>query len=182
MARQNSRNIFGFAARNISSEKEISTDNRVKTFGWAAGDPSGVFYTFQFTRRHEIVGIVTEVDSKAWGLKVTVISTSPSKKEEAINHLGADSFLVSTDQEQMQAAKPAIGTLDGRKMLGTSAVGGVKETQEMIDSAAKHNITADIEVISMDYINKALERLEKGDVRYRFVIDIGHTLVATPST
>ncbi|KAL3527584.1 hypothetical protein ACH5RR_012240 [Cinchona calisaya] len=161
--------------------------------------------------------------AKAMGLKVTVISTSQNKKEEAINRLGADSFLVSTDSEQMQAA---IGTLDGildtvsavhpimplfgllkphaklivvgapnkplevhipplimgRKLLGTSAVGGIKETQEVIDFAAKHNITADIELIPVDYVNKAMERLEKGDVRYRFVLDIGNTLVAAPTT
>lgn len=55
----------------------------------------------------------------------------------------------------------------------------MKETQEMIDFAAKHNITADIEVISADYLNTAMERLAKGDVRYRFVIDIGKTLAAT---
>lgn len=54
----------------------------------------------------------------------------------------------------------------------------MKETQEMIDFAAKHNITADIEVIPMDYVNTALERLVKADVRYRFVIDIANTLKA----
>ena len=62
-------------------------------------------------------------------------------------------------------------------MAGTS-FGGMKETQEMIDFAAKHNVTADIEVVPMDYINTAMERLAKGDVRYRFVIDIGNTLKA----
>jgi cinnamyl-alcohol dehydrogenase len=46
----------------------------------------------------------------------------------------------------------------------------------MIDFAAKNNITADVEVIPMDYVNTALERLSKSDVRYRFVIDIGNTL------
>lgn len=52
----------------------------------------------------------------------------------------------------------------------------MKETQEMIDFAAKHNITADVEVIPMEYINTALERLAKGDVKYRFVIDVANTL------
>ncbi|KAB1226116.1 Mannitol dehydrogenase [Morella rubra] len=56
---------------------------------------------------------------------------------------------------------------------------GVKETQETIDFAAKHNITADIEVISMEYVNTAMERLAKSDVRYRFVIDVGNTLAVT---
>ena len=66
--------------------------------------------------------------------------------------------------------------MTGRKLLGGSAIGGMKETQEMIDFAAKHNITADIEVIPIDYVNTAMERLLKTDVRYRFVIDIGNTL------
>ncbi|KAK3025589.1 hypothetical protein RJ639_042628 [Escallonia herrerae] len=66
--------------------------------------------------------------------------------------------------------------LMGRKMVAGSGIGGLKETQEMIDFAAKHNITADIEVIPMDYVNTALERLQKGDVRYRFVIDVAKTL------
>ncbi len=61
-------------------------------------------------------------------------------------------------------------------MLGGSGIGGMKETQEMIDFAAKHNITADIEVIPIDYVNTAMERLLKADVRYRFVIDIENTL------
>jgi len=52
----------------------------------------------------------------------------------------------------------------------------MKESQDMIDFAAKHNITADIEVISMDYVNTAFERLEKNDVKYRFVIDVANTL------
>lgn len=64
----------------------------------------------------------------------------------------------------------------GRKILAGSCIGGMKETQEMIDFAAKHNITAEIEVISMDYVNKAMERLADGDVKYRFVIDIANTL------
>lgn len=54
----------------------------------------------------------------------------------------------------------------------------MKETQEMIEFAAKHNITADVEVISVDYVNTAMERLEKADVKYRFVIDVGNTLKA----
>lgn len=48
----------------------------------------------------------------------------------------------------------------------------------MIDFAAKHNITAQVEVVKMEDVNKALERLAKGDVRYRFVIDVGNTLKA----
>ena len=66
--------------------------------------------------------------------------------------------------------------MTGRKVVAGSCTGGMKETQEMIDFAGKHNITADVEVIPMDYVNTAMERLEKADVKYRFVIDIGNTL------
>ncbi|XP_008236540.1 PREDICTED: probable mannitol dehydrogenase isoform X2 [Prunus mume] len=155
--------------------------------------------------------------AKAMGVKVTVISTSPNKKKEAIENLGADSFLVSRDDGQMQAAMgtmdgiidtvsavhpllpllgllktngklvlvgvpakplelPVIPLISGRKLVAGSNIGGLKETQEMIDFAGKHNITANIEVIPIDYVNTAMERLIKADVRYRFVIDIANTL------
>lgn len=57
--------------------------------------------------------------------------------------------------------------------MAGSCIGGIRETQEMIDFAGKHNIAADIELICIDYLNKAMELLAKADVRYRFVIDIG---------
>ncbi|PKI51256.1 hypothetical protein CRG98_028351, partial [Punica granatum] len=63
-----------------------------------------------------------------------------------------------------------------RKLVGGSLMGGLTEVQEMINFASKHNITADIELVKMDYVNTALKRLEKADVRYRFVIDIGNSL------
>ena len=66
------------------------------------------------------------------------------------------------------------------KMVMGSMIGGIKESQEMVDFAGKHNITADIELISADYVNMAMERLEKGDVRYRFVIDVANTMKPTP--
>ncbi|KRX77617.1 Mannitol dehydrogenase, partial [Trichinella patagoniensis] len=49
------------------------------------------------------------------------------------------------------------------KILAGSSIGGMKQTQEMIDFAAKHNITADIELIKADYVNDAMERLAKAD-------------------
>lgn len=69
-----------------------------------------------------------------------------------------------------------INGLTGRRLIGGSNIGGLQETQEMLDFCAKHNITADIELIRMDEINTAMERLVKSDVRYRFVIDIGNSL------
>jgi len=63
-----------------------------------------------------------------------------------------------------------------RKSVAGSNIGGIKETQEMINYAAKHNIHPDIEIIPVDYVNTAMERLRKADVKYRFVIDIGKTM------
>ena len=59
-----------------------------------------------------------------------------------------------------------------RKTLAGSLIGGIKETQEMLDFCAHHNITADIELISIEKINEAYERVLRSDVKYRFVIDI----------
>ena len=60
----------------------------------------------------------------------------------------------------------------GRKRIAGSLIGGIKETQEMLDFCGKHNITSDIELIDMQDINKAYERMLKSDVKYRFVIDM----------
>lgn len=70
------------------------------------------------------------------------------------------------------AAVAAFSLIAGRKSLAGSMIGGLPETQEMLDYCAAHNIVSDIEVISMDYIQQAYTRMLKGDVRYRFVIDM----------
>lgn len=154
---------------------------------------------------------------KAFGMKVTVISNTPSKEKEAIERLGADAFLVGSNAEQMKTATfsmdgiidtvsaphsvipllallkpngrmivvglpekpfevPAFSLVLGGKGLAGSCIGGIKDTQEMIDFAGKHNLTPEVELISADYVNRAMERLAKADVRYRFVIDIANTL------
>lgn len=59
-----------------------------------------------------------------------------------------------------------------RRQIAGSLIGGIKETQEMLDFCAEHNITSDIEIIAMKDINEAYERMVKGDVKYRFVIDM----------
>ena len=59
-----------------------------------------------------------------------------------------------------------------RRQIAGSLIGGIKETQEMLDFCAEHNITSDIEIIAMKDINEAYERMIKGDVKYRFVIDM----------
>lgn len=59
-----------------------------------------------------------------------------------------------------------------RRAIAGSLIGGIKETQEMLDFCADHNITCDIEMIPIQKINEAYERMLKSDVKYRFVIDI----------
>ncbi|KAM7274527.1 hypothetical protein ACFE04_016393 [Oxalis oulophora] len=153
---------------------------------------------------------------KAFGLKVTVFSTSISKKEEALTVLGADKFVLSTDEEQMASAVKSLnfivdsasgdhafdpymallktgGTyvlvgfprevkfnpaslILGLKNISGSLTGGTKETQEMLDFCAANKIYPMIEVIPIQDVNKALERLENRDVKYRFVIDVEKSL------
>ncbi len=59
----------------------------------------------------------------------------------------------------------------GRRSLSGSMIGGIRETQEMLDFCAEHGVASDVEVIPASYVNEAYERMLKGDVRYRFVID-----------
>lgn len=66
----------------------------------------------------------------------------------------------------------AFSLIPGRKSFAGSTIGGIKETQEMLDFCGQHNIVSDVELIRMQDINKAYERLLKGDVKYRFVIDM----------
>jgi uncharacterized zinc-type alcohol dehydrogenase-like protein len=150
--------------------------------------------------------------AKAMGAYVVVITTSPSKTEDA-RRLGADAVILSTDEGQMRSNSNSLhfildcvsaqhdvnaylrllkvdGTLalvgapehplpiaafsliPGRKNFAGSTIGSIGETQEMLDFCGKHNIVSDIELIKMQDINQAYDRLLKGDVKYRFVIDM----------
>ena len=60
----------------------------------------------------------------------------------------------------------------GRRSVAGSIIGGIKETQELLDFCGEHNITADVEIIDMASINDAYERMLRSDVKYRFVIDM----------
>jgi len=66
----------------------------------------------------------------------------------------------------------AFSLVSGSKVLAGSMIGGLPETQEMLDFCAEHNVVSEIELIDIKNIDKAFERMEKGDVRYRFVIDM----------
>ncbi|HET8551424.1 MAG TPA: NAD(P)-dependent alcohol dehydrogenase [Gammaproteobacteria bacterium] len=146
------------------------------------------------------------------GARVTVISRSDAKATDA-KALGADGFLVSTDEEAMKKARSGfdliidtvpvrhdvasymplldvdgtlvivghIGPIDeqltapmvrGRRKLTGSLIGGIAETQEVLDFCAANDIVPDCEMIRIDQINEAFERMKRGDVRYRFVIDM----------
>jgi uncharacterized zinc-type alcohol dehydrogenase-like protein len=62
--------------------------------------------------------------------------------------------------------------IGGRRSLAGSLIGGIAETQEVLDHCAKHGIGADVEVIPIEEVNEAYERTLRSDVRYRFVIDL----------
>ncbi len=146
------------------------------------------------------------------GAEVTMLSHTASKEGDA-KRLGAHKFVLTTDEEQINAMTgyfdfildtvsaehdynfylgllrtngtmvcvgvpptpaqiPAMNVIFGRKSFAGSLIGGIPETQEMLDYCAAHNIVSDVEVIAMKNINEAYERMLKGDVRYRFVIDM----------
>ncbi len=148
----------------------------------------------------------------AFGAEVTMLSSSPNKKEDALK-LGAHHFALTSDEATMSKLSSSFdyilntvsaqhdyntylnllrvnGTMiivgvppaptpvhafplimKRRSIIG-SLIGGIAETQEMLDFCAEHNIVSEVEVINMDYINEAYERMIKSDVRYRFVIDL----------
>ena len=148
----------------------------------------------------------------AMGAHVVMITTSPSKGEDA-RKLGADEVLISRDAEAMTAAQNSfdfllntipvghdvdpymallkrdatmvlVGSVEPltkvnglnfifrRRTMAGSLIGGLPETQEMLDFCGKHNITCDIEQIAIQDVNAAYDRTVKGDVKYRFVIDM----------
>jgi len=86
--------------------------------------------------------------------------------------LKANGVMVCVGAPPSPAQIPAFNLIFGRKSIAGSLIGGIAETQEMLDYCAEHDIVSDIELIAMKDINEAYERMLKGDVRYRFVIDM----------
>ncbi len=134
-----------------------------------------------------------EADAKRLGADDVLLSTDADAMKA---HEGTFDFILSTIPKGHDA-DPYIGLLarDGilcfvgcvepltkapnimplifrRRMVAGSLIGGIEETQEMLDFCSEHNIVSDIEMINMQDINQAYERTIKGDVKYRFVIDI----------
>jgi uncharacterized zinc-type alcohol dehydrogenase-like protein len=86
--------------------------------------------------------------------------------------LKLDGTMTLAGAPEKPAAVAAFNLLMKRRRLAGSAIGGIRETQEMLDFCGKHGITSDIELIPIQKINDAYERLLKSDVKYRFVIDM----------
>jgi len=89
-----------------------------------------------------------------------------------IQMLRRDGNITLVGAPEKPLAVGAFGLLFGRRSLSGSPIGGIPETQEMLDFCGKHNITSDVEVIPIQKVNEAYERLLKSDVKYRFSIDM----------
>lgn len=89
-----------------------------------------------------------------------------------LNLLRVDGSLALVGAPEHPLPVAAFSLIPYRRSFAGSMIGGIAETQEMLDFCGKHNIVADIEMINIQQINEAYERLLKGDVKYRFVIDM----------
>lgn len=103
-----------------------------------------------------------------------IIDTVPVKHDinPYLPLLDVDSTLVLVGQIGPLAEPSTVPLLLGRRRIAGSPIGGIAETQEMLNFCAKKNVLPDVEMIRMDQINEAFERLKRADVRYRFVIDM----------
>jgi uncharacterized zinc-type alcohol dehydrogenase-like protein len=86
--------------------------------------------------------------------------------------LRTDGIHICVGAPPTPAAIAAFNLIGARRSIAGSMIGGLPETQEMLDYCAEHNISSDVEVIPIQNIDQAYERMLKGDVRYRFVIDM----------
>ncbi|MET0391149.1 MAG: NAD(P)-dependent alcohol dehydrogenase [Polyangiales bacterium] len=89
-----------------------------------------------------------------------------------LGQLKIDGTLTLVGAPEKPLSVGAFGLLIGRHSLAGSGIGGIAETQEMLDFCAEHNVVSDVEVIAIQQIEEAYTRLLRGDVRYRFVIDM----------
>jgi uncharacterized zinc-type alcohol dehydrogenase-like protein len=85
--------------------------------------------------------------------------------------LKIDGTMVLLGLPDKNVSLSAFSLVMGRRRLAGSLIGGIKETQEMLNFCGKHNIVSEVEVVNPDYINQAYERTVASDVKYRFVID-----------
>ncbi len=98
--------------------------------------------------------------------------SAPHDYNQYLNMLNVNGVMICVGVPPTPMEIAGFNLLRNRRSIAGSSIGGLPETQEMLDYCAEHNIVSDVEVISMDYINTAYERMLAGDVKYRFVIDI----------
>lgn len=102
---------------------------------------------------------------------------APHRLDDYLQLLKRDGTLTLVGAPSEPHPSPAVfNLLFRRRSLAGSLIGGIRETQEMLDFCAEHGIVSDIELIPIDYINTAYERMLRSDVKYRFVIDIAASL------
>jgi cinnamyl-alcohol dehydrogenase len=137
-----------------------------------------------------------EAQAKAMGAKAIIPSGDEEEMKKHVGTLDAIIDAVSAEHDinallallaprgklVMVGLPPAKPTIDHFSMVlknltfAGSVIGNLKMTQEMLDFCGQHNIHADVEVVDIDYVNEAMKRMEKGDVKFRFVIDINKSL------
>jgi uncharacterized zinc-type alcohol dehydrogenase-like protein len=98
--------------------------------------------------------------------------SAPHDYNTYLGMLKTNGVMICVGAPTEPAQVPAFNLIGNRRSIAGSLIGGIPETQEMLDYCAEHGITSDVEVIAMKDINEAYERMMKGDVRYRFVIDM----------
>jgi uncharacterized zinc-type alcohol dehydrogenase-like protein len=98
--------------------------------------------------------------------------SAPHDLNACLNLLRRDGLMVLVGAPAKPIEVQGFSLILKRKRLAGSVIGGIHETQEMLDYCAEHDITSDVEVIPIQQVNDAYERTIKGDVRYRFVIDM----------
>ena len=98
--------------------------------------------------------------------------SAPHDYNVYLSLLKTDGVMICVGAPPAPAQVPAFNLIFNRRSIGGSLIGGLPETQEMLDYCAKHGIVSDVEVIAMKDVDKAYERMLKSDVRYRFVIDM----------
>ena len=124
---------------------------------------------------HDAVVSTDKVKMAEYASKVDLIIDTVSAKHdvnEYLNLLAIDGSVVLVGLPPEPLEIGAFNIVMGRRSFSGSNIGGIAETQEMLGFCDKHNITADIELIKASEVNQAFERLAKGDVKYRFVIDM----------
>jgi uncharacterized zinc-type alcohol dehydrogenase-like protein len=124
---------------------------------------------------HEVVISKDAEAMKAQGGRLDFILDTVSGKHDVNDYLAClkrDGTMVMVGLPEEPPKVEGFNLVMGRRSLAGSLIGGIKETQEMLDYCARLGITSDVEMIPIQKINEAYERMLKGDVKYRFVIDM----------